>query len=513
MSNYIMKKLALLLFACSAGIAAAETPLNYKGEILGNVSDGDFAPYYMMSNNGGVLTQGKTFQARAAAWKDLDLSRRFSYSFGADVVAGASSEVDYLQHNGTELQAVGRKPAAAWIQQLYGEIKYRGVFLSVGMKERTSPLLNSQLGVGDYTQSNNARPLPEVRIGFVDFQDIPLTKGWIQIQGEIAYGKYLQNDWLKDHFNYAQKFITEGVWFHYKRAYFRTKPSKPLSVTVGMQSAAQFGGTAYTYINGQLTKTDPYDTKLKDFFRIFVPGSGGSNVGDTQYMFGNTLGSWDFLARYRFKDDTELKAYFQFPYEDGSGIGKLNGFDGIYGLEYKSCNPSAIVSGAVIEYIDFTNQSGPSHWAPADNPESTMTGEATGSDNYYNNFRYNGYTNYGMLQGTPFVPGTIYNKDGYLLVKDNRLRGFHAGISGTIYEPLQYRLLVSYRKSWGTYTCPRTETAHDTSVMLEGVYSFRQVKGLQIKGQLAIDRGNLLGDNFGALLSVSYQGILNIFKK
>ena len=44
-----------------------------------------------------------------------------------------------------------------------------------GHEERTSPLMNDSLGVGDYTQSNNARPLPQVRAGFVDFQNIPFT--------------------------------------------------------------------------------------------------------------------------------------------------------------------------------------------------------------------------------------------------------------------------------------------------------------------------------------------------
>ena len=162
--------ISIIMSALLVGAISAETPLHYEGELLGTVgkSDSGLAPYYIMSNNGGVVTQSKTMNFRAKAWKDLDLSRRFSYSFGADFITGASSEVDYLHYDvqSGEMQPIGRKPAAIWLQQLYAEVKYRGVFLMAGMKERTSPLLNSSLGVGDFIQSNNARPVPEVRVGF-----------------------------------------------------------------------------------------------------------------------------------------------------------------------------------------------------------------------------------------------------------------------------------------------------------------------------------------------------------
>lgn len=282
-----------------------------------------------------------------------------------------------------------------------------------------------------------------------------------------------------------------------------------------MQVFSQFGGTAYFYRNGVLTDTEPYDVKFEDFFRILTlrEGSSDENFGDRQYVYGNTLGSWDFQARYRLRNNSEIKAYFQWPYEDGTGIGKLNGFDGIWGLEYDSRKEDAFVRGAVIEYIDFTNQSGPTHWAPADNPDSSMNGEATGGDNYYNNFRYNSFMNLGMSQGTPFIVSTIYNRNGFMSVLDNRIRGFHVGINGSIYKPLKYRLLLSYRKSWGTYSCPRLEVVDDTSFMLEGIYNFRQVEGLSLKGQFAIDRGKLLGNNVGVLLSVSYNRLFDLFTR
>ena len=80
-------------------------------------------------------------------------------------------------------------------------------------------------------------------------------------------------------------------------------------------------------------------------------------------------------------------------------------------------------------------------------------------------------------------------------------------------DNLDYRVLVSYRKSWGSYDAPRLEKAKDTSFMLEASYAFNQVKGLSLKGQFAMDRGNLLGDSYGVLVSLKYDGILNLFGK
>ena len=512
----MMKKIIIALYVVMIGLVSyAETPLVYEGSVSGNVSSGDFAPYYIMSNNGGVLTQPDAVLMRLDATKEMDKRSRFSYGFGLSAIGGWQSE--YKQYTaapeGFMPKAQGENPSALVLQQAYGEVKYRGVFLTMGLKEYHSPLLNEKLGSGDWIQSNNARPVPQARAGFIDFQNIPFTNGWVQIQGEIAYGKYAHDDWFEDHYNYYGRFVNTDEWYNYKRLYLRTKPKNPFSVTVGMQMVTEFGGTATTYSNGKVVKVDAYDVGFKDLIKAFFPKDGGDNPGDASYYYGNTLGSWDFVARYRFSNKAELKAYVQKPFEDGSGIGWLNGFDGIWGLEYVAPKKS-VVNGAVVEMILTTNQSGPLHWAPHDNPGTYYLVQATGGDDYYNNFRCNSYMNYGMSQGTPFVPSIIYNRKGDVNVIDNRLRGFHIGVSGNILKNLDYRMLVSYRKSYGTWSQPRLKTAENTSFMLEGTYSFTKVKGLSLKGQVAFDKGKLLGgDNFGVLLSVNYKGVLSIFDR
>lgn len=510
-------KKTILIFAiifCGFLSAKGEYPINYNASLTANAGSGDFAPYYMASNIHGVLTQPFSTLLRAGVNRDMTTATRFSYGFGADIIGGYTSRTEYsffdVAKNGLSTHKQG--PSAIWIQQLYGEVKYRGVFLTVGLKERNSPLLNQQLSSGDLISSGNARPMPEARIGFIDFQNIPFTNGWVQIKGEVGYGKPTDSSWLENHYNYQNSFITTKYWYNYKQIYFRTKPSERFFITIGMQAVAQFGGTYRKYKDGEMTKETFVNVGIKDFFKALIPmsgSSGGSLPGEDSYYSGNHLGSWDFVAEYRLQNNDIIKGYFQFPWEDGSGIGKLNGFDGVYGLEYKCAKPQ-IVNGAVVEYIDFTNQSGPMHWAPGDNPDTSIKNNATGADDYYNNYMYNGYQYYGMSMGSAFVKSPLYNRDGYMRFTDNRIRGFHVGVSGNIIVPLQYRMLVSYRSSLGTPFVPALEKRHNTSFMLEGIYTLPKLPEMSIKGQVAFDRGTLYGNTFGALLSVSYRGLLKL---
>ena len=75
--------ISIIMSALLVGVISAETPLHYEGELLGTVgkSDSGLAPYYIMSNNGGVVTQSKTMNFRAKAWKDLDLLTGIVYYF------------------------------------------------------------------------------------------------------------------------------------------------------------------------------------------------------------------------------------------------------------------------------------------------------------------------------------------------------------------------------------------------------------------------------------------------
>lgn len=514
-----IKNIALSAALMTTLCASADYPVNYEVDFIGALSNSTFAPYYMASNRHGILTQGNDALLLAGAWRPLEKNERFSYGFGVQLAGGAQSATEYTRYytydnyatsdNGV-LGAHKVRPNSFRVQQLYGEVKYRSVFLTVGQKDRTSALLNFKLSSGDVLESGNARSIPQIRVGFIDFQNIPYTRKWLQIQGEVAYGKFTQNNWMKSHFNYYDGVISLGNYYHYKRMYFRTNPEKPFSATFGGQVACIFGGTTYQYDNGKLIYEHKNRSGFQAFWQAFIPRDNGIE----EYVEGSHLGTWDIVLRYRFRNGTKLKAYLQNLWEDGSGMGKLNGWDGLWGLEYKAAK-EGIVSGAVIEYVDFRNQGGPVHWDPADKINSGTTigyTQTTGNDNYYNNSFYNSYANYSMGIGTPFMKSPIYYQNGLLTYQDNRMQGVHIGLLGNPAKGLEYRLLWSWRRSVGTYSRPLPEPIRGTSFMAEANYNVAGISGLKVGAQIACDHGKLFGNNFGASVSVSYSGIFNFRK-
>lgn len=498
--------MAALLLAPTLGRAEGrEKVADYTETLRFGASTGAFAPYMIGSLNHGKTPMRSWALEDVCVTRSLDSGRRFSWGFGGEFLFGYSQRSEYARWQHGQWDVAKQGPAAIWLQQVYAEAKYRGVFISAGMKERGSALLNQRLSSGDLVESGNARPIPQVRAGFIDFQDIPLTNGWVQIQGEISYGKMVDNVYNKKHYNYYGYHLNLGALYSYKRCYFRTKPSQPLSVIAGMQVATLFGGETQYYQDGRLLYERKFSTSLKTFAKVFFPFSGGGE----DYYTGQTLGSWDCRIRYRLRGDDKLYAYFQGPWEDGTGVGRRNGLDGLWGLEYKAARPG-IITGAVFELLEFRNQSGPIHWQPNDTPGTAIVAQAQGRDNYYNNAYYNAYANYGMAIGTPFLMSPIYNQDGYPAFASNRACGFHAALSGLIAKDVDYRVMVGYQRGLGNYdyAYPRPRTC--TSMLLETGCDAgglaRELKGISARLQLAFDAGSLRGNNFGFALTLSYKG-------
>lgn len=504
-SNSIYVFLFLSVFCIP--VVHGEYPIEYSVSVSAGGGIGEFSPYYISSLQGGRFSQQYNLQGEVVATKKLVLSDRFSYGFGLDVIGGASSSVKYDRYDVStaSMTTHSLKPSAAWLQQFYGELKWRSIFLNAGLKERGSALLNNTLTSGDLIESGNSRPIPQVRAGFIDFQNIPFTSGWIQIQGEAAYGMLLDDGWWEDHYNYYNYHITKKGLYNYKRTYFRTKPSERFSVTIGMQAAAKFSGTAYYYNKGKLERTEHNKSGLKTFVKMLIPIEDG---GETFYT-GSHLGSWDMRARYTLNNGDKLYGYFSFPWEDGSGIGKLNGWDGLWGIEYQSGSRS-IISSAVIEYLDFTNQSGPLHFNPADYEGTTIPDHVSGSDDYYNNLGQNPYAYFGMSIGTPALMAPIYNTNGYMGYCANVMRGFHIGIEGSITSHIDYRVKGGYRKAWGSGYFLLPSPVHLTAVMIDVSWRPGRIEGLTVNGKIEVDRGNMPCNATGAMITVKYDGLLNL---
>lgn len=494
-------------------VNATDNHCFYFAGIHLNASNSELAPYYISSNNGGTITQQYSTLINASLYKLINKSKRFAWGAGLEAWGGYASCAGYQRYKSDgQFETQKQHPARAWIQQAFVTAKYRSIFAVAGQAYKSSPIVNGNLSSGDLVWSNNARPPVGLRAGFIDFQNIPFTRGWVQIKGEFGYFRQLDDKWLENHYNYYNHFITTGLWLHYKSLHFRTDPDQPVVFNIGAQSACQFGGTAKYYKDGQLDHTVKMDADAKAFFRTFIAGSGGNSAGDS-FVEGNHLGTWDIALEGSLKDGKQLRAYTQWLWEDGSGIGKMNGFDGLWGLEYRNAVGLPLIEGVAIEYIDFTNQSGPIHWTPNDHEGTPITSHSSGADDYYNNYIYNGYQSRGMSIGSPFVKSPLYNLDGYMRYRDNVLRGFHVAMKGNFSPEWRYCLKGSYRKAWGTPIIPRAGSIDDFSMALNVRYhpGYKSM-GWAFSATVAIDRGKLYGNNWGGMLGITYSGAFN-FKK
>lgn len=495
--------LAATMMGVSPSWCGVSDSIGYRAQLTAWKSSGDFAPHYMAANRFGRLTMadGATVELMAGSGS-LDIGRKWDVAFGVEAIGGYRSGASYMRYS-SETQSWGediRRPNVVRLQQLYAEAKWRSLFVSVGMKERGSALLDDNLSSGDLAHSANTRPIPQLRVGFLDFVDIPFTRGELQVEGNVAYGRFADDSWWQSHFNHYNGHIATATWYLYRRIYFRTSPAHRLGVTFGAQCVSQFGGSTDYYTHGEIDRVQKRGLRFADFFKVFFP----TDAGDEDFRIGNTLGSWDLKASYRLNGGSSLAAYFQWPWEDGSGMAKRNGWDGLYGVEFRSGR--GVIKGVAIEYLDLTNQSGPMHWAPGDFPGTTVTGEARGADNYYNNSYYNSYAYFGQTIGSPMVMGPVYNRDGYMQMTGNRMRGVHGAVSGCIGPRWQWRVMAGWRKAYGNGFEPLIPARHTVSAMAEGKWLPRAIDGLAMTLQAAIDRGTLPSNSFGIALSAQYTG-------
>lgn len=485
----------------------AEEEIQYDATIEGGLSSGKFAPYYIASGRFGTLTQGDNALLNVGFTRPLDMEKKLDWTYGARVVTGASSSVGYDFYNAKDdtWSVRNERPAAAWLQELYAGVKWRSLYFTGGMKQQGSRWMDEELTSGDVITSNNSRPLPGFDCGLVDFRTFPGSKNWLEVKGSLQYGWFTENAYLKHHFNYYNSHITLNQAFCYRDIYLRTRASEPFSFMIGAQVSSLFGGTTYHYKKGVLSERVKNESDLWAYMKMFAPMQGGSEL----YYDGQHLGCWDLSARYRFKNGDELTAYTQWLWEDGSGMGKLNGWDGLWGIQYKF-KSFGWIKGIAVEYLDFTNQSGPVHHAPQyiNNGNSSV---ASGADNYYNNYYYNAYANYGMSMGSPAFMSPIYNTDGFPSFRDNMFRGFHFAMNGNLLSNLSYNVKAGYRKGYGTPMYPLHRPVHLTSLMAGFKWDVNALPGLSATGQAGLDRGNMPANTFGVLLGVKYTGSIGLF--
>lgn len=488
--------------------------LTYRLEAQASASDGR-TPLWLNANKYGLSSLDESNgYGRVAVVRPLqtDSARRWAVGYGVDVA---------MAYNYTSTVVV---------QQAFAEVRWLHGVLSVGSKNYPMELKNNQLSSGSQTLGINARPVPQVRLALPEYWILPFGNGMIRMKGHVAFGKMTDDNWQHSFTDRKSKWA-DDVLYHSKAGYIMIgNPDRhfPLSLELGLEMAAEFGGTTYRAGADGPVVVSKNETGLKAFWNAFI--SGGCEVNEKQSIYqnveGNQVGSWLVRANYD-NEAFRLSLYADKYFDDHSSMFQLD-YDGFgSGDEWNTRKKSRYVfydfkdwmlgaelnlkngtwlRGVVLEYLYTKYQSGPIYH----DHTPSIPDHVCGRDNFYNHGIYMGWQHWGQVMGNPLYLSPIYNENGVINVNNNRFMAFHLGLSGAPTDNLQYRVLATYQDGLGTYANPYTHVRHNVSLLAEATYSFtgKTMKGWSVSGAYGMDKGSIRGHNYGFQLTISKTGLL-----
>ena len=467
--------------------------LDYKVEMSGNAATGTYAPLWLTANRYGLASQEPN-----------------SGYLRAGVCYNKSMKHNWRLETGLDLAGAVNQTAPFVVQQAYADLSWRMLTLSVGSKERPGfPLeKNAGLSSGMMVEGPNARPVPQIRGEIKEYLPIGFTGNWLALKGHLAYGMFTDGNWQQDFATTNKSFVKKAL-YHSKSLMFRlgNREKLPLEFEFGILMATQFGGNKYQKnSDGSAKLTLDMPDNLKAYWKAFFPQAGGEDTpaGEQVNIECNMLGSWNFALNY-YLHDWKFRAYLEHYFEDHSQMfweyGRWK--DGQLGIEI-TFPKNRWVSSLLWEGLSTWHSSGPllydGFWGSF--PEY----QVSGGDSYYNHYIYGAWQHWGMGMGNPLLPGPVYNEQGEMTFRSNRMKWQHVGVTGNPSEEGSYRLLLSFNRYWGTYSVPLDKVRKQFSSLAEMTYCPQWANGWSGSVNLGLDRGNYLGNSAGGCVTIRKSG-------
>lgn len=483
-----------------------------KAEFTGTFSANHYSPYWMANNKYGLsCVEDNWAVMRIGAFHDIGGSEANSYNpFRLNENNGRKSIKNWQTGWGADFAYVSGADARMVVQQLYADVQYKKVRLSIGAKERPSEGLNPLLSSGGMADGINHRPIPQVRIELPDYWNIPGTKGWLALKAHIAYGAFTDNRWQRD-FAAVGSVYSKNSLYHTKAGYLRIGNIEkfPLTLTGGLEMNTQFAGTAYNLGVRDDDNTGRFyggTLRMKHNLRAFWDAFAlsGSDATDAQYSNteGNTVGAWHLSIDYH-GEGWGVRAYAQHMFEDHSQLFWQYGWkDIMWGLE-ASMPKNPFVSTIVYEYLNSRDQSGPIYH----DHTATIHDQVSAADNYYNHAIYGAWQMAGYGLGNALFLSPAYNNDGRITFRHSRIKAHHVGLMGQPTSQLAYRALFSWERSCGTYPNPLINPVEGWTLLLETTWKPRFLQGWGAALSYGHNGGNLFHNSNGLQLTISWNGI------
>lgn len=424
-------------------------------------STGDESPFWIRANNSQRINN-----ASSSAWqrilfqKKLNQNSRLDWGYGFDVIGrlGEGWSGDFTQ---------------AYVE---GKNKYFNLF--VGRKEERLGVVDSTLSIGPLVNGNNALPIPKVAIRTNGWLNIPFTNGWMTFNGYYSHG------WFE-----GDRFIRNAL-LHQKYLYVNFTAKWFINLYSGIVWNTQWGGRRSD--NG---RREP--SSFSDYLRIITGSSGDDSASpsDQNNALGNHLGSWDSGMIMHLKN-WDLHLYWQFLWEDKSGLTPFNWRDGITGVSIKKRNGNGWFKGATLEIIRTTDQ---------DLYKVRDDGSVfTEPDNFFNNSQYkSGWTYKDRVIGNPVFLLTTSSNTDFTNRVNNLVNGINLGIEGGE-KNWGYSLNYIYLKNAGTHFLRFEGPFTMHSALLRGDYALNSTNRFRL--QISFDSGGKINSSAG--LSFEYHRLI-----
>lgn len=490
-------------------------------EMQGSFSN-DKTPLWLNANKYGIssLNSQNGYVRGIGAWDKKFCDGKLDINAGLDVIVpiGYKSQ-GYKEHYTNHFV----------LQQAFVEANYKLGTLTIGSKHQPMELINNELSSGAQTLGINARPIPQVRIDLNDYLAVPFTKKWLSVKAHMAYGVMTDGGWEEAFASGSGQKYNKNTRYHQKAGYLKigNEEKFPLTFTIGLQMAAQFGGSSYKYNS---SKKAYIETKVRSNFKTYWHAFTGTGAEEreegTEYQNaeGNHLGSWVMRLNWKAKD-WEAGVYLDHYFEDHSAMLLLD-YDGyghgddwnkrvdsryfrydfkdyMLGFDVK-IKKFKYVNQAVVEHITTRYHSGPIYH----DHTRGISDHICGRESYYGHGSMPGWQHYGQFIGNPLYLSPIYNNDGYIGPRCDRFNAWHFAIAGDPICGLHYRAKLSWQKGWGSYKAPYTYPKENTSLLLEATYKFSEksmFNHFTATISYGADWGDLRGNNSGMQFTVLYN--------
>lgn len=464
--------LVLILFLVfSQSLFAQQNKLNYGIETDFSASaTSDNLPFWFYANKGGTVDSrsANLLNQFYGTYNFISSNKRWSIETGFDAIARLSTNSSFH------------------FTELYGASQYRAFQLQVGRFYDPIGLNNHDLSAGAMMMSKNAIPMPRIMIKNPDFISVPLTDDVVQFKGMFSHGWFTEDRYV------------DNPYLHQKYLYLRVNIEE-FSGTGGIVHNAVWGGASPRY--GRLPQS--FTNYLNVVLASGASEESNAPEGEKSNVIGNSLGAYEFEAKYRF-ESFSISATRLFYLEDGVSRRFRSPWDGVWGTNFIMDDSNSFVSAVTYEHINTKQQ------------DAKPTQEL-GQANYYNHSIYrNGWANYGQPIGLPLM---TYNRESNRF-NNNIIVAHHLGIKGRLSKTLGYKFFSSYARNYGTGEKAKNQPPgtinfanrreDQYSFLLDVSYDLSSVEGLSLHFSSAVDAGEFYKDSkLGFQLGVKWDGAQN----